>query len=294
MKITRRQALVGGLAAAAVPLAESKALHSTEKADWQVWVRLEIDETPYVFGTIGKHACGGLNPFLSGLCMDDHPVHLAGPDTLVKNGAIAIDIPLLLARPGIVREIPDGWGFVLVVTDDRDVKRVSKAAKLVQRKALWTYLSQNPISSDFELPERLGRIGAHCNEVGDLAHRMIQYPEIVKPVRSFAKGRILTSGSASRPIEYLGEHALDAIDWEVRCLKDESEVEATLKGVLYHCAFTGTPIDGYPPVVQSYLGELRQAISPIAPIEIILSEPRESAMKGEFRLDEVTLMVWDV
>jgi hypothetical protein len=114
---------------------------------WQLWLRVNLGHEA-VLGALGEHACASSGRYLREVPFGDSVQRLDRPP---KSGpracVVAVDAPLIVAEPAIVRRIPAGAGCVLVVPQETTDGEIAAARAALGSRPGWVALAHSAISA---------------------------------------------------------------------------------------------------------------------------------------------------
>jgi hypothetical protein len=117
--------------------------------NWRIWLGID-DDRDLVFGALGEHACAGAGMYAQRMLFTDVPVRLDGPPASAEIPCVvAIDAALVLGKPDVVDQLPEGFGCVLVVPQDFPDEEIGDAHEALGNRPAWVALSHSAISGEF-------------------------------------------------------------------------------------------------------------------------------------------------
>ncbi|MCP4602378.1 MAG: hypothetical protein GY847_17995 [Proteobacteria bacterium] len=287
MRITRRQTVLGGLAA--IPLAGGNLFPKQNPApeNWRIWLRVKSDEGDFMIGAMGQHACCGFHTMVNG-CFQigpwDTPSKCSRPEDSVRAGAVAADVPFLLKSPGAMRDVPDGWGWFLVVPDGTKLYDIMKIKAQIQTRASWIMVLEDPLSFCYSPPDGLEYVNSDWSTCDDILSYLFAHPNLFYSLRKHNQGALISAhrrrGSSWKLLSGKSEYAHpDGFLWH-----DE---EPSLEGwVLHYNISDSTPENQ----LEDHLSLVRRSIPPDKSLETIVY--REKDCQGTPLCDQLVVFVW--
>jgi len=125
---------------------------------WQIWLGFKhVDD--YLFGALGEHACAGSGRYIREAAFAESVRRLDGPPRSGQRPCVvAIDAPLIVAEPAIVRQIPAGAGCVLVVPQETTDGEIAAARAALGTRPAWVALAHSAISAETPRDTPWGRV----------------------------------------------------------------------------------------------------------------------------------------
>ena len=279
MGTTRRQFLVQGLAALAAPVVGAGMGEREKKAsdgkDWSVWLEKRLVERwderqdePFILGAVGLHACSGLHDFVVSFRGYDGRFLPGPPHDTPHHGAIIVDVPVVLEHPERLDDVPDHFGWFLVVSQGATWEDIGRARARIRDRSSWVMLCSDPLIRDFKAPDRDTRWTAMpVMRCVDFLGHMVPHPLLWPEMRRRSHGRLITigelfQGTLDDPMlrHYADgsddpEHPSYTFDHPFR---PPAEAPMTVSEVLYHFSVSDHPTGELTEVVEGYMDRLHR------------------------------------